>query len=243
MQTVVCLKWGTAFGPEYVNRLHRGVMRNVTRPTRFVALTDDASGLAQGIDSAPIPPIRLADGMRRGPWRKLALWGPRVADISGDVLFLDLDVVVTGSLDAFFDFEPGKLCIIRNWTQMKQETGNSSVMRFPVGAASHLVSEFETDPVALSFKYVNEQNYLCRESRLPMAFWPAPWCASFKNTMMPPWPLRLVRAPALPPDTRIVVFTGTPRPEQAMRGEWPAPWYKKIYKTIPPVTWLKDHWN
>ena len=243
MQTVVCMKWGTAFGPEYVNRLYRGVMRNVTRPTRFLALTDDPSGLASGVDHAPIPPIRLVEGMRRGPWRKLALWSPQVADVTGDLLFLDLDVVITGGLDLLFDYEPGKLCIIRNWTQMKRETGNSSVMRFPVGAASHLVSDFEKDPVALSFSFVNEQNYLCRESRLPMAFWPASWCASFKNTMLPPWPIRLVRAPALKPETRIVVFTGTPRPEQALRGEWPAPWYKKIYKTIPPVRWLEQHWN
>ena len=242
MQTVVCMKWGTAFGADYVNRLYRGVMRNVSRPTRFMVLTDDAAGLADGIEHAPIPPIKLGDGIRRGPWRKLALWSPDLGGLTGDALFLDLDVVVTGSLDPFFEFEPGKLCIIRNWTQMRAETGNSSVMRFPVGGASHLVRDFEANSVELSFRYVNEQNYLCREARLPLAFWPSNWCASFKNTMMPPWPLRLFKAPALAPETRIVVFTGKPRPEQALRGEWPAPWYKKIYKTIPPVTWLEDHW-
>ena len=181
--------------------------------------------------------------MRRGPWRKLALWAPQLGDLAGDVLFLDLDVVITGSLDPFFDLEPGKLCIIRNWTQLRDGTGNSSVMRFPVGGAPHLVSDFERDPVRLSFRYVNEQNYLCRESRLPMTFWPTEWCQSFKNTMMPPWPVRLVRPPRLKPDTRVVVFTGVPRPEQALRGEWPAPWYKKIYKTIPPVPWLAEHWR
>ena len=32
-------------------------------------------------------------------------------NLKGDVLFLDLDLVITGNLDRFFDFKPGKfLC-------------------------------------------------------------------------------------------------------------------------------------
>ena len=62
MQTVICMKWGTAFGADYVNRLYRGVMRNVARPTRFVVLTDDPSGLADGVERRADP----ADPPRRG---------------------------------------------------------------------------------------------------------------------------------------------------------------------------------
>ena len=36
----------------------------------------------------------------------------------GDVLFLDLDLVITGDLDRFFDFKPGFYCVIENWTQI-----------------------------------------------------------------------------------------------------------------------------
>ena len=32
------------------------------------------------------------------------------------MLFLDLDVVVVGSIDGFFDFESGKLALIRDWS-------------------------------------------------------------------------------------------------------------------------------
>src|SRR5271156_4762810 len=59
MQTVACMRWGTLFPPEYVNRLYRGVVRNVSRPTRFIAFTDDPSGLDAGIEPRTIPPIRL----------------------------------------------------------------------------------------------------------------------------------------------------------------------------------------
>ncbi len=243
MQTVACIKWGTAFPADYVNRLYRGVRRHVVRPTEFVCFTDDATGLDAGIKVLPIPPIDLpARGLREGPWRKLVLWS-RDIGVAGDILFLDLDVVVTGPLDDFFDYEPGKLCLIRNWTQAGDGIGNSSVMRFPAGGAPHLVDDFEKDTVRMSFSSVNEQIYLTKESRLPTAFWPERWCASFKHNLLPRFPFNWFRdASPPPPDTRIVVFTGPPRPHEALDGKWPAKWYKRHYKRVRPVTWMKDHW-
>lgn len=243
MQTILCVKWATAYSSNYVNRLYHGVRRHTERPTRFVIATDDPTGLDAGIQVLPIPPIRLPEsGLRPGPWRKLALWS-RDLDLDGDVLFLDLDVVVTGPLDDFFDYEPGKLCIIRNWTQRSEGLGNSSVMRFAAKSAPHLVDDFEQDAIALSFRYVNEQTYVTRQSRLPLAFWPETWCRSFKHGLMPRFPANLWREVPLPPDTRIAVFTGHPRPHEALAGAWPAPWYKKPYKSIRPVTWLAEHWR
>src|SRR6202453_5539998 len=167
MQTVACMRWGTLFPREYVNRLYRGVMRNVVRPTRFIAFTDDPGGLEAGIEARPIPSIRLpATGLGGSPWRKLALWS-RDIGVAGDMLFLDLDVVVVGSIDAFFDFESGKLALIRDWSS--KTDGNSSVMRLPAGAAPHLVDAFEADPLGKRRLYSNEQVYLTRESRLPTA--------------------------------------------------------------------------
>ncbi len=245
VQTVVCMKWGTAYSADYVNRLYRGVMRHVNRPTRFVVFTDDEAGLAPGIEMRPLPHVALPQtGMRRGPWLKLGLWARELGGLSGDVLFLDLDVVITGGLDAFFDHEPGCLCLIRNWTQWNDGIGNSSVMRFRVGSASHLVDAFEQNAVAMSYRYVNEQTYLTKESGLPTRFWPAEWCVSFKHGLKPRWPMNLVQtAPPPPPSCRIAVFTGHPRPHEAQTGEWPARWYKKFYKTIRPVTWLDQYWS
>jgi hypothetical protein len=241
MQTVVCMRWGDRFPVDYVNRLYRGVMRNVARPTRFVAFTDDASGLDEGVEARAIPPIRLpATGLGGSPWRKLALWSPDIG-LDGDLLFLDLDVVVVGALDAFFDYEPGKLAIIRDWGA--RDTGNSSVMRLPAGAAPHLVANFEADPLGKRRLYSNEQVYLCRESGLPLAFWPPEWAPGFKAMMLPRFPLNLFRNVKLPEGARVVVFTGRPRPHEAMKGEWPAAGWKKIYKRVRPVGWLEAHWR
>lgn len=240
MRTVACIKWGKVYPADYVNRLYRGVMRNISQPARFIAFTDDATGLEPGIEVRAIPPIRLPDNLRPGPWRKLALWS-RDIGIDGDVLFLDLDVVVTGSLDALFEYEPGKLCILRNWTQ-SDGTGNTSVFRFRAGSEPHLVDEFEADSVRMSYHYDNEQIYVTREAKTPIAYWPADWCPSFKFNLLPRWPMNWWRAAPLPAGTRIVVFTGNPRPHDAVRGVWPAPFYKKIYKRLVVPSWLQKNW-
>lgn len=242
LQTVICLKWGTLYGADYVNRLYRGVMRNVRRPTRFVAFTDNAGGLDPAIVVEPIPFIALAENLKPGPWRKLALWSRQLGDLEGTVLFLDLDLVITGPLDGFFDYEPGKLVLIRNWTQAADGIGNSSVMRFAVGSAAHLVDRFEREGAPLTYAMDNEQIYVTRESGLPLAFWPKTWCRSFKHDLLPGWPARLIRSARLDADTHVAVFTGEPRPHNALRGHWPSRWYKKIYKSLRPVPWISDHW-
>ena len=241
MQTVVCMRWGDRFPVDYVNRLFRGVMRNVARPTRFIVFTDDPFGLDEGVEARAIPPIKLPEtGLGGSPWRKLALWSPQIG-LEGDVLFLDLDVVVVGGLDPFFDYEPGKLAIVRDWNA--GETGNSSVMRFPAGGAPHLVARFEADPLEKRRLHSNEQVYLCRESGLPLAFWPREWAPGFKAMMLPRFPFNLIANVTLPEEARVVVFTGHPRPHEALRGEWPARGWKKIYKRVRSVAWLESHWR
>ena len=44
-QTVICLKWGTRYGPEYVNRLYSMVKRHTEHALRFICITDDPSGI------------------------------------------------------------------------------------------------------------------------------------------------------------------------------------------------------
>ena len=42
---IVCMKWGTKYGPEYVNRLYAMVRRHLRGDFHFVCLTDDAKGI------------------------------------------------------------------------------------------------------------------------------------------------------------------------------------------------------
>lgn len=242
MQTVICMKWGTRYGPEFVNRMWAAVQRNTVRPTRLVCLTDDGTGVDPAVECHSIPDIDLPPDLFNTPWRKLTLWKSPLANLSGDVLFLDLDLVITGSLDEMFDFEPGRYCVIENWTQMGQGNGNTSAFRFPVGKYAGIFDNFQADPQRVLSSYRIEQLYISREID-DMVFWPDLWCASFKHTLMPRWPLNFFKAPNLPTETRIVAFTGKPDQDEAMRGEWPvtATW-KKLYKHVRPTPWIAKHW-
>ena len=241
---VVCMKWGTLYGPHYVNRLAAMVRRNLARPHRFLCFTDDPAGLDPGVETAPMPPIELAPEHAMKPWRKIGLFNPTLADLTGPALFLDLDLVVVGPLDPFFDYEPGAFCIIHNWTHPERKVGNSSVYRFEVGADSYVLDRFRTQPHQRWIDtYRNSQTFLSNSVNA-MEWWPAEWCVSFKKHCLPRWPRRWIEPAAIPEGARVVVFHGTPNPDDALAGRWPEdnPW-KRPFKRLRPVPWIAEHWR
>jgi hypothetical protein len=266
---VVCMKWGDRYGAEYVNRLWRSVRRHVSGDVRLVCFTDDATGVVGEVDCRPLPAF---EGVRADlavkPWRKLSLWmkdlGP---DLAGrDALFLDLDVVVVGSLDGFWDFEPGKYVVWENPTKKGSGIGNTSVFRFKVGAHPEIYEHFMADPVGLyEREFRIEQEYISavlgsqepgsqvarfqdsrgagiRWAQREQRFWPGGWCVSFKEDLLPGWPWRFWVDVARPAGANVVVFHGKPDPDEARDGKWPAKGWKKLYKYVRPVRWIETEW-
>ena len=242
-KTIICMKWGTRYGADFVNRLHAMTRRHVTGNLRFVCFTDDGSELDPDIEALPLPHIELPERVRWNPWRKISLWQYPLADLEGDVLFLDLDIVVTGSLDPLFDFEPGRYCVIHNWTQPRDTVGNTSVFRFPVGKHTHIYDRVMSEPDDVLGKYKIEQLYISREID-DQAFWPKRWCVSFKHSCVPLFPLNFFMVPALPRDARVVIFSGNPDPDEAIAGHYPTPAkWKRLYKHVRPTPWVAEHWR
>ena len=208
-----------------------------------MSVTDDASEIDKDIEALPIHPITLPARFANRPWRKISLWAADVPGISGDVLFLDLDVVISGSLDDFFDYEPqSTFCVIENWTQIGSGIGNTSCYRFRVGAHSYIYENLQKDPDATLAAYANSQTYISRVITQKV-FWPKAWCQSFKHTLMPRWPLNFFQAPSLPPATKVVAFTGKPDIDEARDG-WSDPrWQKKLYKHVRPTPWITEYWR
>lgn len=91
--------------------------------------------------------------------------------------------------------------------------------------------------------YRNSQTFVCRTLGT-VEFFPPEWSLSFKHSLIPRWPLNFIKTPVLPPDAKIVAFTGKPDIDEATRGEWPvnAAW-KKLYKHVRPTPWIADHWR
>ena len=219
-------------------------MQYTSRPTRFVCFTDDPRGIDPSIEIMDIPEVNLPSINHSPGWRKPSLWAYPLGDLEGDVLFLDLDVVICGDLDRFFDFMPGEYCVIENWPQKGEGIGNTTCFKFQPGKFKYIFDRYNADPDGINAIYGIEQKYISAEIEAQY-FWPEQWCESFKHTILPPWPLRFLKTPQPHPNTSVVAFTGKPDPDEAMVGKWPTegePW-KKIYKYTRPCPWIADYWN
>lgn len=244
---IICVKWGTRYGPEYVNRLFGGVTRFLSRPFRFVCVTDDPTGLHPKVESVPFPED---PGIKRG-WPdvlvKLMLLEDGFAGLSGPSLFLDLDVLITESIDCFFEYKPGKNCIIHNWVGgmralMKQRpaVGNSSIFRFEAGSSGYVYDTFMAERHRAEERSIfnTEQAFLTYAMR-EVEWWPEAWVCSFKRHCRPSFPFNLFREPRLPEGCRILVFHGRPDPDEALVGYRG----KKLHHRTLPARWMKDYWE
>jgi hypothetical protein len=238
MYNIICMKWGTVYGPEYVNILAAMVKRHTTLPVRFVCFTDDTRGIHPHIETKPIPEIVLGDAPLVSGWRKIASLSPGLG-LSGPTLFLDLDLVIMGNIDCFLTHAPGEFCIIENWTQMGRNIGNSSVYRFEAGKHVDVYENFCKNYQEIYRTITNEQMYLTWEvaKKHKVVFWPDAWCRSFKRHSLPARVLRYFMRPQPPRDCKILVFHGPPKPIEAAHGKWP-----QRGKFLRAAPWILDHW-
>jgi hypothetical protein len=246
---IICLKWGTLYPAFYVNRLYAGVKKHLKRPFRFICVTENPEGLHAGVEAMPFNvPKGMPERLRMGFWTKLAVTADDFGNYRGPTLFLDIDQVITGSLDDFFDYKPGRNCIIHNWLSWHKtlfrpapNIGNSSVFRFEAGKSQYIFDKFEREwPNALDrTRFRTEQAFLTYAMGDNREWWPAEWVRSFKRHCIPAFPLNLVTPPVLPADCRIVCFHGEPHPEVAMDGYDGG---KRLYRRTKPAPWIREHW-
>jgi hypothetical protein len=270
VKQVVCVKWGTMYGPEYVNRLYAMVARHLTPPFRFVCLTDDRAGIRTEVECHDLPELGVPHPQRTmGKWRKQVLWGREVPGLETGqpALFIDLDSVIVGPLDDYFSIGgPGDVYVARNWARPLKKLGQTSVFRFPVGGNAHVLEEFRADPQAIADKYRFEQHYVTAAVTGGVKFWPEAWTRHFRLHCLPPFPLRYFRAARLPRDARIVTFPGGPNPDDVMVGRWnkrvpsfESRWQhlcatftgprvddsarRHLQRFVLPVRWIEEHWR
>jgi tetratricopeptide (TPR) repeat protein len=143
--SVVCVKWGTKYGAEYVNKLARGVRANIVDPQirdalDFYCFTDDATGIetledaagegmdGEGVEAAVI--VRPLKAGWRDWWNKALLFSPDVG-LRGRVMYIDLDTVITGPLDLALAGYKGTFATMSTDGMLNEQRSdgyNSSVM-------------------------------------------------------------------------------------------------------------------
>lgn len=216
---VICMKWGTKYGPEYVNRLYAMVRRHLRGDFHMVCLTDNRQGIRPEVSCYPIPPLDLPPGSPERGWTKLVSFSKDLHGLRGTALFLDVDVVITGALDPFFE-QPGEFLIIHDYKRPWRITGNSSVYRFELGAHPDVLEYFRTHVDEVRAKFRNEQAYLSdflhRQGKLQ--YWPRSVCSA-------------TTAPRVNRSTSNWPTPWTPRPSSTSANCWccgaPSPKKKK----------------
>ncbi|THH36731.1 glycosyltransferase [Aliishimia ponticola] len=246
-RNVICMKWGTLYGPDYVNVLYNVVRENLSGDFRFICLTDDTTGIVPGVETFPIPDMGLSEfNWKKGGWAKLTVFQRELYDITGRCLFLDLDSIVTGPLDVLFE-APGDVLVIDSSENWRNPDANAepkamtSIFAFTAGQHPEVYDKFMADHDGMVAKYRIEQVYLQGEIDGGLAYWPREWVVSFKWHLRQPVLMGLVKHPNPPgPQCRVLAFHGEPRPIDLV--------HKGIWGIGPHwgrgrVPWAVDYWQ
>lgn len=250
------VKWGTRYGPDYVNVLFRAVRDHLALPHRFVCVTNEAGGLDPGIEHVAFPTFTVPrETWRRSCFPKLAMLAPGVVADDDLVLQIDLDVIVVGDLAPFFALcrDRPAFYSLREWNPAPVRTllpqrfwpdrgTQGSVYLYRAGDQRHMFDHFEAYTAAVFERFRSDRHYFPQVGWHP-AYLPPDWCPSFKNACLWYWPLNALLGPSRPPPgARILAFHGKPRPIDLL-GPPGQRWGTPRKFGFGPVPWVVDYWT
>lgn len=269
---VMCMKWSALYPSSYVNVLYSVVKKNFPGPFRFVCLTNEPDGLDQGIETFPIPELDMPqDRYSHGAWPKIAVFKKDLYGLSGRCLFIDLDSVISGSLDPFFamkgDFfaigygttwiATKKTWIYRKGKELRRtikagkktktlrpqapSSMETGIFCFDLGCQPQIYDAFVADKAKAYATFGNEQQ-LVEHYVTSWEPWAYEWVVSFKLQLRRPIIVDLFLPPKQPaPHVPVVAFHGDPRPIDLVN-----PGHSTL-REFPhfwraPVAWVRDYW-
>ena len=206
MLKVVCvLRSGGDYDETYVLALYYAVLRHLTVPFEFLCLSD----VEVHCPSVPL------NNEWQGWWSKI-----EVFELTGAVLYLDLDTVIMGSLDPLAEAilnMPSKQFLMLRALHPKRQWA-SGVMGWN-GDFNFLYNQFNYGKCSKSFKW--DQHYIINKllySNISIK------CIQDYQSGMYSYK-RFCRGNGHPPDdTTIIYFHGRPRPHECSEP------------------WIKEHW-
>lgn len=233
MINIVCLKWGTKYGAEYVNRLFYAVQRNTTRPIKFWCLTENAQDLHPDIQSLDL----LASDRLDTWWNKIFLFSPDNGLPPGEQIFyIDLDTLIVSNIDDLLDVDQvPDIVVLRDFYHgIAKTAGNvgSGLMSWRHGKYSHVWREFIRDPEAAvrSCRPHGDQRWIEHN----ISAWYC-WQDLFPNRVVS---FKMHCQSGIPKDASIICYHGVPGiPEsvtyQGRQWRW----------DLSPQPWVLDHWR
>lgn len=202
MLTVMCvLKNGALYNAEWVEKLMRGVKRNLSIPHRFSCLSD-----------VPVPCHRIP--MKHdwpGWWGKIELF--RKGVVRTPCLYLDLDTVITGSIDELADMGNDFLMLHNFHNPFVVASGVMWFGRVPHEVYDKFVQKpwdwMEYYQQFTKGNHVGDQAFIADTLHKKVGFIESPRIKSYKKHCRE----------ALPEDAALVCFHGLPRPPE-IKSDW-----------------------
>jgi hypothetical protein len=231
MINIVCLKWGSKYSADYVNKLYSSVKRNTTKKITFHCFTENKEDLNQNIIVHPLPYSNLESW-----WNKLYLFSKEISIPMGEKIFyIDLDTLITDNIDDLLDVSVEKIVVLRDFLKGLATTAGdmgSGLMAWRHGDYINIWTDFIKDPQA-AIKQVEphgDQHWidLCVKDRNY-------WQDLFTNRIVS---FKVHCRQGLPNNAAIVCYHGRPSiPESATFNG-------KIWKfDITPQPWVLEYWR
>jgi hypothetical protein len=211
--TVSVWKWGEKYGPEYVERLAAGVARNLAQPHDFCVFSPPNEDEHLTTIPGCFARLRMFD----------PAWQERNGFKPGDrILNLDLDLIVTGSLDELVN-RPESFVILQGANAANPCPFNGSAFMLRAGEHADVWTDFSLEAASKvpAYEFPDDQGWLAH--KIPGAgAWKAGTESGVYAYQKPGWP----RGEALPADARIVAFPG-----------WRDP------QGVKHLGWVREHWR
>jgi hypothetical protein len=214
---VVTFCWGDTYSRDYVRKLKAGVERHLKQPHRFICMTDKmVTDYCR-----PIPPEDIHLTKIKGCFARLCLFDPQwhfLREIAaGDrIVCMDLDAVVTGSLDWLLD-RTDQFSILQGVNTTNPCPYNGSLWMLRAGYRPDVYNDFSLEAAAkVPFhSFPDDQGWFHHKMPNAGVFGPENGVYGFSKKG---WP----GGERLPQNAKFVAFPGFRDPSKFTHVRWVA---------------------
>ena len=218
-----CVIHGSGYDWQYVEKLYNMLCRNLSTEVRMHVYTEHDRSVPPHMVKHILEDWGIS-GPKRSWWYKMQLFNPE--HFAGNVLYLDLDVVIARTLDWIPGHSTDYLWTIRDFRYLQRRdtvTMNSSMMWFNVDRFAWIWHKFSSEDFKTTIKsYPGDQDYLgavldVNQRRFfdDFRFESFRWqCLDGGYEFSRRRHLQPGTGVQIKPDTSLVVFHGSPKPHQ-----------------------------